>query len=186
MIENQPQVINNPVYLSALAASLSSSEEHEGQGVLEEENVRDLDTVARGRVSRDCGWYFSDERAAASGAESHQERARAAPTAAEDLERGATKPSMSSTVVICCTVFLQVSEKVQKNHQKYMLQEQLKVIKKELGLEKDDKDAISEKFRARLEVAQQSQFRVSTVVASSCVCDCSGNGGTQACAGRDR
>ena len=45
-----------------------------------------------------------------------------------------------------------VSDKVQKNHQKYMLQEQLKVIKKELGLEKDDKDAISEKFRARLEV----------------------------------
>ena len=58
MIENQPQVINNPVYLSALAASLSSSEEHEGQGVLEEENVRDLDTVARGRVSRDCGRYI--------------------------------------------------------------------------------------------------------------------------------
>ena len=32
----------------------------------------------------------------------------------------------------------------------YMLQEQLKVIKKELGLEKEDKDAIDEKFRARL------------------------------------
>ena len=31
-----------------------------------------------------------------------------------------------------------------------MLQEQLKVIKKELGLEKDDKDAIDEKFRGRL------------------------------------
>ena len=106
------------------------------------------------------GGIFSDERTSASGAESHQERARAASTAAEDLERGATKPSMSSTVVICCTVFLQVSEKVQKNHQKYMLQEQLKVIKKELGLEKDDKDAISEKFRARLEVAQQSHCQV--------------------------
>ena len=39
MIDNQTQVINNPVYLSALAASLSSSEEHEGQAVLEEENV---------------------------------------------------------------------------------------------------------------------------------------------------
>ena len=33
-----------------------------------------------------------------------------------------------------------------------MLQEQLKVIKKELGLEKEDKDAIAEKFKARLEV----------------------------------
>lgn len=33
-----------------------------------------------------------------------------------------------------------------------MLQEQLKAIKKELGLEKDDKDAIEEKFRERLKV----------------------------------
>lgn len=34
---------------------------------------------------------------------------------------------------------------------KYLLQEQLKIIKKELGLEKDDKDTIVEKFRSRLE-----------------------------------
>jgi Lon-like ATP-dependent protease len=33
---------------------------------------------------------------------------------------------------------------------KYFLQEQLKIIKKELGLEKDDKDAIAEKFRERI------------------------------------
>ena len=33
---------------------------------------------------------------------------------------------------------------------KYFLQEQLKIIKRELGLEKDDKDAISEKFRERV------------------------------------
>ena len=33
-----------------------------------------------------------------------------------------------------------------------MLHEQLKVIKKELGMEKDDKDAIEEKFRERLKV----------------------------------
>ena len=35
---------------------------------------------------------------------------------------------------------------------KYFLQEQLKIIKKELGLEKDDKDAIVEKFRERIKV----------------------------------
>ena len=34
---------------------------------------------------------------------------------------------------------------------KYLLQEQLKIIKKELGLEKDDKDSVVEKFRARLQ-----------------------------------
>ena len=36
MMENQPHVINNPVYLSALAASLFSGDGHERQAVLEE------------------------------------------------------------------------------------------------------------------------------------------------------
>lgn len=49
----------------------------------------------------------------------------------------------------------EVEQKVKQQHRKYMLQEQLKVIKKELGLEKDDKQAIEEKFRARLEVRYQ-------------------------------
>lgn len=44
----------------------------------------------------------------------------------------------------------EVEEKVKQQHRKYMLHEQLKVIKKELGLEKDDKDAIEEKFKGRL------------------------------------
>nr|XP_018912993.1 PREDICTED: lon protease homolog, mitochondrial-like isoform X1 [Bemisia tabaci] len=44
----------------------------------------------------------------------------------------------------------EVEEKVKQQHRKYILQEQLKVIKKELGLEKDDKDAIDEKFRERI------------------------------------
>lgn len=44
----------------------------------------------------------------------------------------------------------EVEEKVKKQHREYILREQLKIIKKELGLEKDDKDAIEEKFRGRL------------------------------------
>ncbi|KAL0271494.1 UNVERIFIED_CONTAM: hypothetical protein PYX00_008574 [Menopon gallinae] len=44
----------------------------------------------------------------------------------------------------------EVEEKVKQQHRKYILHEQLKVIKKELGLEKDDKDAIEEKFRDRI------------------------------------
>ncbi|XP_022129335.2 lon protease homolog, mitochondrial isoform X2 [Pieris rapae] len=44
----------------------------------------------------------------------------------------------------------EVEEKVKQQHRKYILHEQLKVIKKELGLEKDDKDAIGEKCRERL------------------------------------
>lgn len=41
---------------------------------------------------------------------------------------------------------------MKQQHRKYILHEQLKVIKKELGVEKDDKDAIEEKFRERLKV----------------------------------
>uniref|UniRef100_H3B5F1 Lon protease homolog n=1 Tax=Latimeria chalumnae TaxID=7897 RepID=H3B5F1_LATCH len=44
----------------------------------------------------------------------------------------------------------EVEEKIKQTHRKYLLQEQLKIIKKELGLEKEDKDAIEEKFRERL------------------------------------
>ncbi|XP_044756409.1 lon protease homolog, mitochondrial isoform X2 [Coccinella septempunctata] len=44
----------------------------------------------------------------------------------------------------------EVEEKVKQQHRKYILHEQLKVIKKELGLEKEDKDAIGDKFRERI------------------------------------
>lgn len=44
----------------------------------------------------------------------------------------------------------EVEEKMKQQHRKYILQEQLKVIKKELGIEKDDKDAIGEKYKERL------------------------------------
>ena len=43
-----------------------------------------------------------------------------------------------------------MEEKVNKMQRKYLLQEQLKIIKKELGLEKDDKDTVLEKFKERL------------------------------------
>ncbi|OWF49335.1 lon protease homolog, mitochondrial-like [Mizuhopecten yessoensis] len=44
----------------------------------------------------------------------------------------------------------QVEEKVRKQHTEFMLREQLKHIKKTLGMEKDDKDTIEEKFRERM------------------------------------
>jgi len=44
----------------------------------------------------------------------------------------------------------EVEEKVNKMQRKFMLNEQLKIIKKELGIEKDDKDAVQEKFRDRI------------------------------------
>ena len=44
-----------------------------------------------------------------------------------------------------------VEEKISANQRKYFLGEQLKHIKRELGIEKDDKSALSEKFTERLE-----------------------------------
>lgn len=44
----------------------------------------------------------------------------------------------------------QVEEKLSKNQREYFLREQLKSIKKELGLEKDDKEALLAKFRERM------------------------------------
>lgn len=45
----------------------------------------------------------------------------------------------------------QVEEKITKDQRRYLLNEQLKKIKKELGLEKDEKEGVTEKYRARLE-----------------------------------
>ncbi|XP_065157835.1 lon protease homolog, mitochondrial-like [Atheta coriaria] len=57
----------------------------------------------------------------------------------------------------------EVEEKVKQHHRKYILMEQLKVIKKELGLEKEDKDAIGEKFKERIK-AKVLPKAVSTVI----------------------
>ena len=45
----------------------------------------------------------------------------------------------------------EVEEKMSKQHREYFLREQMKVIKKELGMEKDDKESLIEKFRKRIE-----------------------------------
>merc|ERR1719482_627324 len=43
-----------------------------------------------------------------------------------------------------------VEDKMSANQRRYMLMEQLKLIKKELGLERDDKEALSQKFTERI------------------------------------
>merc|ERR1740131_372346 len=45
----------------------------------------------------------------------------------------------------------EVEEKVKSVQRKYLLQEQLKVIRKELGMEKDDAESIVEKYTQRME-----------------------------------
>ena len=43
-----------------------------------------------------------------------------------------------------------MEDKISANQRRYMLMEQLKQIKKELGLEKDDKEALITKFAERI------------------------------------
>lgn len=48
-----------------------------------------------------------------------------------------------------------IDEKMQGDQRRYLLNEQLKAIKKELGLETDDKTALTEKFRERFETDKE-------------------------------
>ena len=71
--------------------------------------------------------------------------------------RMCTPPSPDFCAVSCCPLLLphlsaQVEDRVNKMQRKFFLQEQLKIIKKELGLEKDDKEAIAERFKERMKV----------------------------------
>jgi len=45
----------------------------------------------------------------------------------------------------------EVEEKMSKQHREYFLREQMKVIRKELGMEKDDKESLIEKFKKRMD-----------------------------------
>ena len=45
----------------------------------------------------------------------------------------------------------EVEEKMSKQHREYFLREQMKAIKKELGVEKDDKESLIEKFKTRMQ-----------------------------------
>lgn len=44
----------------------------------------------------------------------------------------------------------EVEQGVKEQHHKFMLREQMKAIKKELGIEKDDKEALREKYEQEL------------------------------------
>ena len=51
-----------------------------------------------------------------------------------------------------------VEEKISKDQRKYFLTEQLRSIKKELGLEKDDKAALVQRFRERLAATERKRI----------------------------
>lgn len=109
MLHQNQRVVDNPVYLCDLGASLSAADPPELQAILEETDVPKRLLLALALLKK-------------------------------ELELSKLQQKIGR----------EVEEKVKQQHRKYILHEQLKVIKKELGIEKDDKDAIGEKYRERI------------------------------------
>jgi Lon-like ATP-dependent protease len=109
MLHQNQRVVDNPVYLCDLGASLSAAEPAELQAIMEEMDIPKRLMLALSLLKK-------------------------------ELELSKLQAKIGK----------EVEEKVKQQHRKYILQEQLKVIKKELGIEKDDKDAIGEKYRERI------------------------------------
>lgn len=111
MLHQNQRVVDNPVYLCDLGASLSAADAAELQAILEEMDIPKRLMLSLSLLKK-------------------------------ELELSKLQAKIGK----------EVEEKVKNQHRKYILQEQLKVIKKELGIEKDDKDAIGEKYKERIKV----------------------------------
>lgn len=138
MLHQGHRVVDNPVYLSDLGAALTGADPAELQAVLEEMDVRtiqfQLSTCqypSLNLTSHILSYLQINKRLL--------------------LSLGLLKKELELSK-LQQKIGREVEEKVKQQHRKYILHEQLKVIKKELGLEKEDKDAIGEKFRERIKV----------------------------------
>ncbi|XP_022231163.2 lon protease homolog, mitochondrial isoform X2 [Drosophila obscura] len=109
MLHQNQRVVENPVYLCDLGASLSAGDPEELQNILEESDIPKRLQLSLTLLKK-------------------------------ELELSTLQAKIGR----------EVEEKVKLQHRKYILHEQLKVIKKELGIEKDDKDAIGEKYKEKL------------------------------------
>ncbi|XP_058975351.1 lon protease homolog, mitochondrial-like isoform X1 [Musca domestica] len=109
MLHQNQRVVDNPVYLCDLGASLSAADPEELQKVMEEMDITKRLHLALAILKK-------------------------------ELELSKLQQKIGR----------EVEEKVKQQHRKYILHEQLRAIKKELGIEKDDKDAIGEKYREKL------------------------------------
>ncbi|XP_002136871.2 lon protease homolog, mitochondrial-like [Drosophila pseudoobscura] len=110
MLHQNQRVVDNPIYLCDLGASLSTGDPEELQNILEEEDIPKRLQLSLTLLKKE-----------------------------QELSRLQAK------------IGREVEEKVKQQHRKYILHEQLKVIKKELGIEKDDKDAIGDNYMEKLQ-----------------------------------
>lgn len=141
MMQAGQRVVDNPIYLSDMGAALTGAESHELQDILEETHVSTpaswCGSSARLRLSADGPSAPADPQASLQGPVSAEEGVRAEQAAAAPGPRG-QEPQLSPmsprhlspahlSVSLPCS---QVEEKIKQTHRKYLLQEQLKIIKK--------------------------------------------------------
>lgn len=119
-------MIDNPVLLADLGASLSAGDPKDLQAIIEELNVSLICTFSILFGVLNLRIFQISKRLL--------------------LSLSLLKKELETTK-LQHQIGKEVEEKVKQQHRKYILNEQLKVIKRELGIEKDDKDAINDKYR---------------------------------------
>ncbi|BFF97146.1 lon protease homolog mitochondrial [Drosophila madeirensis] len=109
ILHQNQRVVENPIYLCDLSASLSSADPEELQNILEESDIPKRLHLSLTILKK-------------------------------ELQLSTLQAKIGR----------EVEERLKQQHRKYVLYEQMKVIKKELGIERDDKDAIGEKYKEKL------------------------------------
>ncbi|XP_002022586.2 lon protease homolog, mitochondrial isoform X2 [Drosophila persimilis] len=109
MLHQNQRVVDNPIYLCDLGATLSAGYPEELQDILEETNISKRLQLSLTLIKK-------------------------------ELELWKLQALIGE----------EVEEKVKQHHRRHILQEQLKVIKRELGIEKDNKATIVEKYLEKL------------------------------------
>ena len=109
MLHREQRIVDNPIYLSDLGASLTGGDTTDLIQVLSETDVKERLTLTLSLLKKEYELIKLQQK-----------------------------------------IGKEVEEKVKSVQRKYLLQEQLKVIRKELGMEKDDSESIIEKFQARM------------------------------------
>ncbi|CAD6184333.1 unnamed protein product [Caenorhabditis auriculariae] len=123
LLHPSQNVIDNPVYLCDLVATLvQSAETHELQEMMEETDVSKRLSIALLLIQKE----------------------KTVAKLKHDINKD-------------------VEKKVQDHHRKYLLNEQLKVIKKELGIEKDEKTTILDKMEERMKKLKIPEYAMKVI-----------------------
>lgn len=131
-MEAGKKVVDSPLHLADFGAALTSADSQQMQAVLECQEVWLWVGFWVGFTAK-CP--LLDSRATDDDIGTPEEGIGGGHTPAETRERGTDLVKGHSMNKPLCIGILQVEEKVNKMQRRYFLQEQLKIIKRELGLE---------------------------------------------------